>query len=232
MIYCVLAMPRTGSHLLQTGINQHPQVEGYLELLNGGRGQEVGGKTVQDFDKPEEYTQYLVDYESQSDCHLGLIVHVQAMMYRPQLMRFLNDNLDLVVSLTRENLLRRVVSFKKAQNTRKWQLWKEAGEEARKTATVAITEQDLRYGRDTQRYHDRMPSVIDKPEYVSLSYEELVEDYQGLLTEIWTALGLEPVQAEKKLVKQTPEPLTEVVDNYDEFAKMARERGLKQYLNE
>ena len=230
-MYVVFAMPRTGSHFLQTGIDQHPDVEGRLELLNPVHDYKVDGQNIREAENPESHVRHLAQYAGSTDKEFGFITHIQASMYRPMIMRALNQSLDVVIRLTRDNILRRIVSLRKAQATQQWRVWEDR-DESQESATFEIRERDFAAALNIQDYHSRIHDGISDPVYVEVVYEELTTDYQGTLNRVWEALGLEPVPVEEKLVKQTPEPIEDLVENYDEFVEFAKQYDLDEYLEE
>ena len=68
-------------------------------------------------------------------------------------------------------------------------------------------------GQNAAHYHD----LFRDHQLLTLFYEDLVENREEVFRQVQEFLGVEPGPLEVALRKQNPEPLPELLSNYDEL---------------
>lgn len=141
-----------------------------------------------------------------------------------------------VIILRRRNPLRRYVSEQIAKRTGRWSQGR-AGkpdsaipvEDRRISIDVRHLETNLQISEDRFREFDRLTFGVPK---IGIWYEDLVADLDGQLRRIASFLGAgEPAQeSPPRLSRQNPEPLKDLIANYDEVSRFLRRIGRSEYL--
>lgn len=143
-----------------------------------------------------------------------------------------------VVILRRRNLLRRYTSFNIALKTSEWH-----GNQFRlrnqaltaEKRSITIDTKDLIEGIITSdnRFR-RFESATEGLPRIEVWYEDLSADLDAELRRVATFLGAGPPAHESppKLSKQNPEPLRELITNYDEVSEFLEDVGLAEFLIE
>jgi hypothetical protein len=142
-----------------------------------------------------------------------------------------------VVVLRRRDLLRRYVSLQIATKTSQWRRQEQnpgaalSVEERR----IHIDTEDLRVALgvslSTFQELDRLVAGIPS---IDVWYEDLAADLDQELRRVATFLGAgEPLhETPPKLARQNPEPLWELIENFEEVSAFLREIGLAEFLEE
>jgi len=66
---------------------------------------------------------------------------------------------------------------------------------------------------------DARSKFKDSKAYLEITYEELVEDKDVTLGKVFDFLDVERINTSTKMKKQNPEPLSELIINYEELSK-------------
>jgi LPS sulfotransferase NodH len=231
--FIILSHPRSGSTLLHTYLNYHPNILSLGEYLGGIiRNRECRDQVnaIELIDK-KIFTSYSQNIQS-----VGMKFFFQYTDYSlgRDIISLLASRQNVrVVHLYRDNLLRNLVSLKIAENTGQYTMWKEQQKmevekrkiylpiEECKSQLVEMEEQSC-HCRQLFQNHDILP----------ISYESLVNHPNNALSRVQEFLQVKTHKLRSLLLKQNPEPLTELISNYDEikqalastkWAKMVKE---------
>ena len=140
------------------------------------------------------------------------------------------------IIIRRRNPLRRYVSEEIAKQTGRWtqsrsNLPLETIPLAARRITVDIRhlERVLQVSEDRYREFDRLTFLVPS---IGVWYEDLVADLNGELRRIANFLGAgEPARENPpRLVRQNPEPLTDLIANYNEVSRFLHRAGKSDYL--
>ena len=141
-----------------------------------------------------------------------------------------------VIILRRRNPLRRYVSVEIARKTGRWSQGRPADpdtpipvEDRRISIDVGHLKTTLRLSEDRFRGFDQLTFGVPK---IGVWYEDLVADLDGELRRIASFLGAgEPAhQSPPRLEQQNPEPLEDLIANYDKVSRLLRRIGKSEYL--
>lgn len=206
----VLSRSRTGSNMLISFLNSHPNVHVEGEIfgeLNGRNYKDVLSMT---FAKQPYYIKikgfkifyyHPLDDES-NDTWDGLM------------------NLDnlWVIHLKRRNIFRTLISRKIAGSEDVWAVTSSSRINSGMNKTVTFTAEELEEGfRQTREWEKDGDEKFRKHPLLSVYYEGLVGDPEGTFAKITDFLGVRYVQPKTNLRKQNPERLRDLVINYDEL---------------
>ena len=134
--------------------------------------------------------------------------------------KYLKENDFRVIHLTRKNQLKFIVSIVRAK-----QLRAETGtsnlifqnQEAVGSTTISLVEFAKAKRRLRRRY--RLTRIVDRMKLPSLeiAYEDLLNDEQATLKQLWDFLDVRNVATVGKTRKNTPQDLRQAVSNLDEI---------------
>jgi LPS sulfotransferase NodH len=139
--------------------------------------------------------------------------------------KWLRDHLpDLkIIHLVRENTLRVHVSLLIGQETKEWRVAMHNDRRSQKPESVQVDlsewEQRSEY---LEKLRDEALSFFSNHEMLRVTYAELTGSWDETTQRIQTFLGVTPHPLAKKTRKQNPQPLSELIANYDEVAAALR----------
>ena len=134
---------------------------------------------------------------------------------------------DRVIILKRMNVLKQVVSYELTKARVKNNSGPVHGRSVPEATTIRLDASfalaQMRRRVDLVRSYQSRVMARHKPHFVVV-YEDLASgDCESLLTELQAFLGVEPVALSCKMVNQNPQPLSTLIDNYDEVARAVRQ---------
>lgn len=138
-----------------------------------------------------------------------------------------------LIALRRRNLLRQVVSGQVARQTgihNSKSYVPEAGRRFDLNMRRVIAR--LENAVDEQRQHDAFLAGYGRPSIV-VYYEDWVQDKAAFFETVFGFLGVDALIPQETTFKRTtPEPLSEIVVNYDRFARLVKKAGCEAFLEE
>lgn len=227
--FVILALPRTGSNYLLTGLNQHPNIIANGEILNlreNGWSDAVRQDMTSDellrlgyldFPNPRQRTDVravgfkVQDWDGRSSSgsadFLGLLIA---------------DPTVSVLHLTRDNLIESLRSHTQAERTGRWVAYRAADLEDMPTVHLA-PQMCHAFFRRAERFTAWVQERFACHRLLPLTYEELCADPVVQFRRVQEFLGV-PVQdlAASYLMKQESRPLSEVVENFVELREEFR----------
>lgn len=204
--FIILSRSRTGSNLLISYLNFHPNIIAEREIfrfLDGRDYQDVLGRV---FGKQPFFVKakgFKLFYSHPIDDKDSKLWDTLAAM----------DNLS-VIHLKRKNILRTLVSRKIAGMTDVWVA--KSDDQLRKNVSISFTNEELIEGfqqtRDWEVYGD---SHFENQHLRSFYYEDLARHTEGTFREITEFLGVRYRKPRTKQIKQNKKSLAETIENYD-----------------
>ncbi len=221
--FVIISRSRTGSTLLMAFLRSHPEVHIEGEIFKNLNGKSCAQVWDELFAKrPKKIRQ----------------VGFKLFYYHPfdddkEVWNFLDkDNSVSIIHLRRENLLKAYVSQKIGEKTKKWteninnqEVIKDKKVILEPGACVEVFEKISNYENETR---ERFSS---RPNYMEITYEALAKDNQGEMATVFQHLGLPPHIVSAKLKKQNPEPLKNLIANYDELFGYLENTKWKYLMN-
>lgn len=219
--FVVLSRARSGSNLLMSLLNSHPNVYGRGEVFTHLQGREIATTLDEVFSRYPYYTKavgfklfYYHPIDASGAERYDLWQQLIAM-----------ENLH-VIHLRRRNLLRSLTSRKIAL---KQGVWKSTlvTKKADKLATdvslrksVSFTPDELEQAfLESDIWQDESKEKFGQHPFLELFYEDLAQDTAKEFQQVSDFLGLTYVRPQTKLIRQNPEKLDVLIENYAELKK-------------
>lgn len=207
--FIVLSRSRTGSNMLISFLNSHPNIRAGGEVYKRLKRQSYDEIFAKAFAKPPPHIQakgFKIFYYHPLDDDSGNIwKHLIEM-----------DNLR-VIHLKRQNILRTLISRKIAGYR---DLWYDKVEQQNMAddKAVAFTPEELRCGfEQTRQWEAWGDKKFANHPLISVYYEELANAPEAAFREVTNFLGVGNASPKTTLKKQNPESLRDLLSNYDEL---------------
>lgn len=211
--YFVLTSPRSGTHMLRTSLDNHPQVICMTEMFNPDY---TEGKYDFTPDTPasEILEKYIFTPENMTQACVGFLLHRVGARFGnwPDLWSLLEQDQELaVISLRRQNLLRRYLSV---------QLMKNQDLAGNPPAPMHFDKELLI--RDFEKQEAKIAEFdlrfSDHP-LITVTYEDLCDRYTETMVRIQSFLNLTPANLQPGTKKRANPPLAKIVTNYTELKR-------------
>jgi LPS sulfotransferase NodH len=243
--FAVLTQARTGSNMLVSILDNHPEVKCFGEILNPRSA--FGYENWLRKSPVRQLTdRYLRDYCHEkylySLCAVGPNDHKRAVGFkiiypgqfdRWSSIRYYWRTHDFkIISLIRHNLLRKYLSSKIANLEEAWSAKEDRGKIVRIKVDISDLERVLARMDTVYRLINDITVEFDG---IQISYEELISDRETVMRTISQFLGIQPFEKgmlKAKTVKQNPAALEELIENYDEVCSALRDTQYEWFLKE
>lgn len=171
--------------------------------------------------RPDLVANYLKSIETSG--LLGLDHKLEYLDNEPWIARPLYAEIDHVVMLNRANLLKQYVSFALMHHRLIDADGSVHGNTAPKPRRIRVRPADaiahMRHREGlTKRYRD-MAVAAGVPCHTVVYEDLLAERRESVLRDVQNFLGVRPAELKAELVKQNPQPLHDIVENYDELSE-------------
>lgn len=208
--FIVLTRSRTGSNLLLSFLNAHRNVYAESEIFARLDGVDPLARLKRAFGRQPRSVKakgFKIFYYHPLDIRA------------PTLWSTLEKSESLrVIHLTRENILRTLLSRKIAEAQDVWTGTAYDGAGDVRSKSVRFTRQELEEGFSRTRAweHAAVERFGDHP-FLSVTYENLVRDMSAAFARVLAFLDIPYIEPTTKLQKQNPEKLRDLIANYDEM---------------
>ncbi|MCU0694120.1 MAG: sulfotransferase [Polyangiaceae bacterium] len=245
--FVVLSSARSGSNMLRSLLEEHPDVACSGEMFNPANGDGYV-KWARKSAVRRLQNRYLRNHcvEAYLD-NLFAKAYLQGapkaigfkVMYPGQFNRcsifpyYWQEHGFKIVRLTRHNLLRRYVSSKIANLEDVWATREHRG--TRVTLKVEIDDLLARLSR-MEVINQRINSLVNEFDHIMVDYERLVADKGAVMQAVFGFLGVgggdrsHDVQA--KTVRQNPDRLSDLIENYDEVCTALQATPWRRFIEE
>jgi len=206
--FVLVAHARSGSHMINSLLNSHPSIESGGEKFNG----------INQEDCDLLFRRYAA-IPDETDTILGFKLAYQLRSNRKNDIwkKVLNSNQFKVIIWYRTNLLRAYVSHEIAIKTEKW-MGKGEQPELNDKKILIDMDQCIKWINKTSFQHAISQYEFRHHLCFNVSYENFLFD-KNKAVEILDFLGVDSsVELSTDLKRQNPEPLDQLIINYDEFA--------------
>jgi hypothetical protein len=267
--FIILAPARSGSNLLASQLNAHPDMVCFAELFNytvdfiiydvdGYDGHSPEDIALRERDRPAFLRTRIFGQHDEGIHAVGFKLPYEHIWLVPDVLEWLLAQDDLrVIHLRRRNLLRARVSLRIAEMTKVWMerkpppltslltpanafralrhpgratnavratLWpKLPGPQAqREPITISVDECKFYFAWVEENAAQYGSAFGDHP-VLTIYYEDLVANREAVLHELQMFLGLKPRPLRVATRQQNPEPLEELIANYDELREAFRD---------
>jgi LPS sulfotransferase NodH len=244
--FVIVGMPRTGSTLLLTGLGQHPEITGFGELFHELASERTGshafirnGRKVFFDAERDDAIEFLKEKvfpaarPGSKAVGFKLFLEMVRCPGTEKLLARLKAELpDLrVIHIVRRNYLEVLVSRKVATATKRWIEYigqKGSDDQAR----VRVEPERARIFFSRMKEADRIfESVFSGANYLKLEYSALSADFPGEMDHVYEFLGVAPFRAAVMVRKQISQPMSQVVENYDELRRVFCEGEYREFFS-
>jgi LPS sulfotransferase NodH len=237
--FVILAAPRTGSNMLCTILDSHPQILCHHEMFNpdgifyalGLREGSFNIGTLQDRSRdPLDFLQRIWKADLGHACVGFKMTHWQN---ETVFNAVLNDPSVKKIVLRRKNRIKTYVSWLVAQQTGQWEVYRKA--DLARRPRVAVDEAELRqHIAENEQYLSYIERVLDatRQHWASVAYERLLEksdECERVLQ--FLEVAAEACRLEPKSVRQNPADLRELICNFDDLDRSWRGTPLHRELH-
>jgi LPS sulfotransferase NodH len=237
--FVILAAPRSGSNLLCTLLNSHPEILCHHELFNPAgifyaldhRDGSLDFGTIAGRDR--DPAAFLDRVWTERLGHACVGFKMTRGQHEDVLGMVLHDPGVRKIILRRSNRLKTYVSAKIAEQTGQWEVYCDADLVADKPRIAVDFDEFRRHAADNDRFHAEIERVLDRTgqEPLRVGYERLFhQEEQGRWLQ-FLGVSPRPVRLTPASVKQNPADLRSIVSNYNELLIAARGTELEAELS-
>ena len=207
--FIVLTRSRTGSNLLISLLESHPNIRADGEIFMELNGRDYTDSLAKVFAKQPYYIRArgfkIFYYHPRDDASCGLW----------------NDlvNLDdlCVIHLKRRNILRTLISQKIAASQDVWLATSPSHHNGENKAVTFTVEQLKKGFRRTRKFEEDGDARFRKHPLMSVYYEDLIDDTEAVFREVSDFLGVQYLPPKTNLRRQNPESINDLLENYDQL---------------
>lgn len=208
--FVVLSRSRTGSNMLLSFLNSHPNVYAEGEIFGRLNGRNYTKMLAAAFGKQPR------DIKARG---------FKIFYYHPiddTKSNIWNDLVDMnnlhVVHLKRRNILRTLLSRKIAETNDVWLTADSGSKNSVSPKQVFFTVKELTEGfEQTRQWEKNGDDMFRDHNILSIYYEDLVCDANSNFNKLTDFLGVEYVQPQTNLKRQNPERICDLISNYEEL---------------
>lgn len=246
--FLIAGLRRTGTGLIRTTLNDHPQIHCAGELFNFGSriNRRRGMKCSEGYRQfiGRSHSRHLIDlanrkylvnefleqyYQSHTDTASGFKLQSTQLRRFPMVIEWLKQNDCKVIQVVRRNILKTLVS-RSAKRV--------SGESHVRTRTkktnVHLEEESLiRHLERIEQRNNGWVELCEGMPYLTVYYEDFVENQVEELKPILDFLEVEHrSELSSKFVKGNSDNLCEIIDNYDRVAEILAGTPYEKYLDQ
>lgn len=234
--FVIVSEPRTGSNMLYTSLDRHPQVVCHPEVLHPNAVSFGVPRSYRDFPSGEAYLREAVYRRDAAAQAVGFkLLNWQGREAPADDTRAFLERIGAKVVLTRRrNLLRGLISKKIAAQTDLWARMSSA----QPATTLTIRLDPPRLVEELQRIQASYAQSVDEfsgCEFLVVWYEDLVNRYEEQMQRVFRFLGVIGRPTKPATLRQETRPLDQIVENHSEVAAALRgtpwERCLEETLD-
>lgn len=132
---------------------------------------------------------------------------------------FIEDNNIKVIHLYRRNLAKLIISIIRADELRRRYGGSNLYPENKSLGKIKISVDEFRRYKCRTRIYRELKEYVNQlnTDVCHVNYEQLLYRRKGTLNRIWDFLGVERIETEARVVKNTPDQLSDAVENLDEL---------------
>ncbi len=218
--FLIAGTPRSGTNWLVTELDAHPEIFCGWEILDEPEFMEAPAFAGHPWEGLQAF--YSASREGKKAAGFKLMYFHCWINYpeHRQIWDKLEADTDIrIIFLTRQNLLRLMVSWETAKQTSQWAV--KPGEKALGKALPCVLDPTLllQSFADIEEGFGRMRSVFAAHPHIDLTYEQLVTANGPCQLAVHHFLGVTPAFQQGRTLKQETRTLREAIRNYDQVAE-------------
>lgn len=208
--FVVLSRSRTGSNMLISLLNSHPNINVEGEIFGRLNGQNYNKVLSVAFGKQSRHIKAK-----------GFKIFYYHPIDDPE-SNIWNDLVNMdelhVIHLKRRNILRTLISRKLAATSDVWQTTNSSAKSVVDSKQVFFTVEELVEGfEETRQWEKNGEEMFKGHNVLSIYYEDLVDDAESSFNELSNFLDVDYIKLETNLKKQNPEKIFDLISNYEEL---------------
>jgi len=208
--FMILSRTRTGSTMLLSLLNSHPNVYAEGEIFRALNGRNYKDILTKVYTKLPSYIKakgfkifYFDPIDDDSNNIWGDLISMEDLW---------------VIHLKRRNILRTILSRKIAGTQGVWAVWSAKEQNSDKDKAVSFTKEELEQSFiNTRDAEEKGNKDFNKHTLLTVYYEDLVTNTEDEFRKIFDFLGVEYVLPKTNSRKQNSESLRYLIKNYDEL---------------
>jgi LPS sulfotransferase NodH len=223
-LFLVLSYPRTGSTLLTSALNHHPDISVAGELLNP-KNRKISERYQEVFFKDR----FMSSCYEQSDLLAssvyrffesfnGFKIVYDQISFDSPVVELLQNVQDLKIIFMSRNFLSSAISYWFAITTNKWQC--KQGEEVYDKPCYVDPDFVRLFIDEASRNSSHYKSVFKENDVMDVNYDCLVEKWDEVVLEIQNFLGISVCGLNKTLSKRLLLPFEQLAINYEELKRV------------
>jgi LPS sulfotransferase NodH len=226
-LFLLATRGRSGSHMLQTALQQHPQLQCHGELFNPK--QTPDKRRWARGTLPAVYVQRLLTEAPEGIRRVGFIGHYQQVRRDTRILPALRQAKPHVIILYRKNMLAQYVSHVIARRTRRWTTTAPAPTTQKVIVTPAgafgYFRENRRWIEDDKRAWRQYPQLV-------VTYEDLLQHWDDVMQRIFAFLEVPPQPVAPVTCRQEHRRLSEIITNYADLSRALRRTEFARFLKE
>jgi LPS sulfotransferase NodH len=228
--FIIFSKGRTGSNLLRTLLNSHPEIvcEGdiflrlYVRILSLKL--YIKGRIAKNPTNVYGFQLKLTQLERQK-------------IDAKQFLSYLHENGWKIIYLSRKNLFRRIISAKVANSRHQWLYHdSKSGSDYSTSFKIHLDGEKLLTSLEKAEISElKDKALLEQLPYLEIFYEDdllKAEQHQKTADKIFDFLGVQSASIETNMVRTPYQNLAEVIENYDEIAALLSKTKYAHYLEE
>ena len=207
--FIVLTRGRTGSNMLLEMLNSHPNIYTKPEILMWLRGRSIDEILNRIYTRVPQRIKaigFKIFYPHPIDDNTGIVW---------EKLKEINDL--HIIHLKRRNLLKTLASIKIAHKTKVFRQIRDIDIPLSRKQIEFTSEELVTELERLKNWEDTFAEVFRLHKMIEIYYEDLVEDPKTEFLNILNFLDLKPALIHISIKKQNPEPLSELITNYNEL---------------
>lgn len=237
--FVILFTGRSGSGLLCDLLDSHPDIKCYTELfmspLLPAQVDEWSLDQIENYfaDRDDNPAKFLSSVWQRNAGKSIVGFKLKKDQHPDAETLLLKDRTVTKVVLRRKNFLRQYVSYLIGRQTKQYVL--HTGHSKRSAKVRFDPTEFTKYCEENDRYFSSVVDTLERTgqEFIELYYEDFenASDRQDALTPLMNALGVTSSASLKtSFIKQNPEPLDQIVENYDEVYDALKDSDYAPFL--
>jgi hypothetical protein len=215
-LFVIASLPRSGTHMLSSLLDGHPQIRTEAEVFNPysdnnrrhhGRSAEWVLRNRAWYDGPQLIRGVPIHLNHDDPWKVWQYLHGLAEVRH--------------LCMRRRNVLEQFVSHEQAMVHGRWQVWQD--QRRPEVVTLVVDPRRLeRFAAQMEACWDRFDREFSAQERMPVWYEDLCTHTEAVSTDVQQFLGASLVRGLRPATIKVGRPLTEVVSNYDQLQRYFR----------
>lgn len=234
--FIILSSPRSGTHMLRSCLQEHPDIVVQHELFN---------EAMAAF-HPYPLTESainIINHYAFIGGHDGIkargfpLHEEQASDYKGKqwkdVWRIIRSMKEIkIIHLNRRNLLGRIISQATARDTQQWTLYPNNKPRTKNTTFTIDADHVKEHFQILKKRYQQAKEIFSEHEMIDVCYEELCSDLKSEMVKIQNFLEVPFVDINPTTQKNPGKNIRETITNYNELKQYFKNTELAEYFDE